>query len=117
MGIFSIISLFANVALVALQSAGVTTPALNTLIASLLASVGPLIGGLASGQGKTQDLMTILGTMSSVLGVLKTQTGLPPAILAQLDTLSQAIQAAAGAYVTSKSGVNLSILTPIEPIA
>lgn len=116
MGIFSIISLFANVAIVALQSAGVTTPAISTLISSLLASVAPLITGLATGQSKTQDLMTVLGTMSAVLGTLKAQTGLDPKILDQIDVLSQAVQAAAGAYITSKQGIDLSILTPIEAI-
>lgn len=117
MGIVGIVGIFAQVALVALQTAGVLTPGTTTLITSLMGSVSPLITSLLSGQSKTQDLMAVLGTLSAVLATLKAQTNLDPKILTQIQTLDEGLQAAAAAFIASKAGVDLTVLTPIEPIA
>ena len=111
-----LVTLIVNVALTALQAAGVTTPSITGLITSLESTVTPLIANLTAGNSKTSDVLAVLGALSGVITTLKNQTGISPALLTQLNDLDQAVTAALAAYVTAGKGIDLSVLTPIPNI-
>jgi basic membrane lipoprotein Med (substrate-binding protein (PBP1-ABC) superfamily) len=90
-------------------------------VTSLIQALGPVISNaiksIQSGQGKLDDVVTALGALSGVIAVLKQQTGLDPEVLAQVDAYDQAVKAGIAGYLDSKSGVDLSKLGPVAPIA
>jgi hypothetical protein len=112
-----LISLVVNVALAALQAAGVTSPAITGLITSLEGTVVPLISNLSSGASKTSDVLAVLGALSGVIATLKAQTGISPTILGQLNTLDLAVTAALAAYVQAGKGIDTSTLTQLPTVA
>lgn len=116
MGIVSLVTLIVNVVLTALQSSGVTNSSTTALVTGLENAVLPLLSGLNSGASVTSDVLAVLGALTGVLGTLKQNTGLDPAILAQIDTLNASVQAALVAYVQAGKGVDLSVLTPIPAV-
>jgi hypothetical protein len=112
-----LILLVVNAALAGLTSSG----QVPSLVTSLVGALGPVIGNaiksIQSGQGKLEDVVTALGALSGVIAVLKQQTGLNPEVLAQIDAYDQAVKAGIAGYLDSKSGVDLSKLGPVAPIA
>jgi hypothetical protein len=110
------ISLLVNVVMAALQSAGVTSPAITSLVTSLESTVVPLIANLTAGNSKTSDVLAVLGALSGVIATLKAQTGLNPTVLTQLNTLDEAVTAALAAFVQAGKGLDLTVLTPIAPV-
>ncbi len=108
-----IITLIVNVALAALQSAGIVTPAITSLTTSLESTILPLVTNLSAGNSSTSDVLAVLGALSGVIATLKAQTGLNPTLLSQLNTLDTAVTAALAAYVQGGKGIDLSVLTPI----
>ncbi|MEO7027806.1 MAG: hypothetical protein ABI147_00190 [Acidobacteriaceae bacterium] len=117
LALLPLITLIVNVSMTALQAAGITNASTSGLITSLESTVLPLISNLSSGQSKTADVLAVLGGLSGVIATLKTQTGLDPAILAQVKTLDEAVQAGLAAYVQAGKGVDLSVLVPIAAVA
>lgn len=111
------ITLLVNVVLAALQSAGVTSPVITSLITSLESTVVPLVTNLKSGTSSTSDVLAVLGALSGVITTLKAQTGIAPTLLAQLNVLDESVSAALAAYVTAGKQIDLSVLTPIAPVA
>lgn len=111
------IQLLTNVVLVALQAAGVTSPAITALINSLEGTVVPLIANLSSGNSTSSDTLAVLGALSGVLATLQKQTGIAPTVLAQINALDQAVEAAIVAFLQAEKGVDLTVLTPIAPVA
>jgi hypothetical protein len=117
LALLPLITLIINVAMAALQAAGISNASTSGLITSLESTVLPLIANLSNGQSKTADVLAVLGALSGVIATLKAQTGLAPAILAQINTLDEAVQSGLAAYVQAGNGIDLSILTPIAVIA
>jgi len=116
MGI-DIVLLVINAALGALTSSGKVPSVVEQLVSSLGPVIEKAIQGIQSGSGKLEDVVTALGSLSGVIGVLKSQTGLDPAILAQVNVYDQAIQQGTAGYLDSKSGIDLSKLGTVAPIA
>lgn len=116
MGI-DLILLVINAALGSLSASGKIPSTITQLVASLGPIVGNAITAIQSGNGKLADVVTALGSLSGILAVLKAQTGLDPAVLTQINVYDQAVQAGIAAYIDSKSGVDLSKLGPVAPIA
>lgn len=112
-----LISLIANVALTALQAAGVTSPSITALITSLESTVLPLIQNLTTGNSTTSDVLAVLGALSGVIATLKAQTGVSATVLSQLNTLDLAVTAALAAYVTAEKGIDLTTLTPLPQVS
>lgn len=117
LGALPIILTLANIALSSFQQAGVLSPTNNSLITSLEAVLGPAITTIASGQSKLADVVTALGTLSGVITVIKKQTGLAPDVLDKINAIDTAVQAGIASYLDAKAGVDLSKLTPVDPIA
>lgn len=116
MAIFGIVVSLLNIAVTAL-SGGAIPSNIATLITSLDSVVLPAIQNIASGQGKLQDVITALGTLTGVIGVLKQQTNLDPKVAAQINALDVAVQAGINAYLQAQVGVDLTKLGPVQPIA
>src|ERR1700743_1002091 len=114
---FQLIMLIANLGLAAAQNAGALSAGTVSLINTLESIVMPAIQRIVDGQGKLQDIVTALGHLHGVLTVLEQDTSLPPDELARVKALSTAAQAGITAYLDSKSGIDLSKLSPIAPIA
>lgn len=112
-----LILLIADLGLAAAQNQGALSAGTVNLINTLTAIVLPAIQKIVGGQGKLQDVVTALGTLNGVLTVLESDTSLPPDELARIKALSAAAQAGITEYLDSKSGVDLTKLTPIDPIA
>jgi hypothetical protein len=117
LALLPLITLIVNVAMAALQAAGITNASTSGLVTSLEATVLPLIANLASGQSKTADVLAVLGALSGVIATIQAQTGLDPAVLAQVKTLDAAVQSGLSAYVQAGKGIDLSVLTPIAAVA
>jgi hypothetical protein len=112
-----LITMLVNVAMVALQAAGVTTPGVSGLVTSLEGTVLPLFANLSAGKSKTSDVLAVLGALSGVITTLKQQTGLDPKLLTQLNALDTDVQAALAAYVQAGKGIDLTTLGQIAPVA
>src|SRR5271170_390679 len=116
MSILTIVVSLLNLALSAL-SGGVIPANIASLITSLDTIVLPALQSIASGQGKLQDVITALGTLTGVIGVLKQQTNLSPEVAAQVAALDTAVQAGITQYLQAQTGVDLTKLGPVAPIA
>jgi hypothetical protein len=116
LALLPLITLIINVSMAALQAAGITNASTSGLITSLEATVLPLIANLASGQSKTADVLAVLGALSGVIATIQAQAGLDPAVLAQVKTLDEAVQAGLAAYVQAGKGVDLTVLTLLAPV-
>ncbi|CAN5951061.1 unnamed protein product [Sphagnum jensenii] len=117
MGIVNIIALLLPVLTTVLQNQGVIGSSTSNLITSLLSTITPLISNLQNGTSKVQDTLAVLGALTGVIASLKANTSLPAATLAEINQLDLDVQAALTAYVQSGKGVDLSVLTPIAPVA
>lgn len=117
LSILPFIQLLSNVILVALQAAGVTSPSITALINSLEGTIIPLITNLSTGTSSTSDTLAVLGALSGVLATLQKQTGIAPELLSQINALDQAVEAAIVAFLQAQKGIDLTVLTPIAPIA
>jgi len=106
-----------NAGLAAVTITGLVPAPIAGLITSLEPVVVGAIGSIQSGQGKVADVVTALGALSSVIAILKTQTNLDPKILDAIAVWDTAVQAGVAGFLDSKSGVDLSKLDPIAPIA
>src|SRR5271170_7484177 len=95
MGFLQILGLFGNVALSAVGAAGLISPATSTLITQLLTGATTLVGSLASGNTKLQDVLAALAALSSVVAALKADPAIAadPAKLTLLTNLDGEISA------------------------
>lgn len=116
MGI-ELILLVVNAALAGLTGSGQVPATVTNLVAALGPIIANAIKNIQSGQGKLDDVVTALGALSGVIAVLKAQTNLDPAILSQVDAYDQAVKAGISGYLDSKSGVDLTKLGAVAPIA
>ncbi len=116
MGITALVTLIINVVLTLLQAENITSPAITSLVNGLEGAVLPLLTNINSGTTVTSDVLAALGALSGVLGVLKLNTTLDPAVLAQVNALDASVQAALVAYVQGGKGIDLTVLTPIPPV-
>ena len=106
-----------NAALGSLASSG----KIPQLAASLVGQLGPIITNaitaIKGGTGKVADVATALGALSGTIQILKAQTNLDPTVLTEIAVYDEAIQAGIASYLDAKSGVDLTKLGPIAPIA
>lgn len=116
MGILAIIELVASLGTTIAQNAGVIGPNTTNLILALLGPLGNLIAGLKSGTSATDETAAVLGSLMGVLTVLQANTGLSPAVLAEVKQMLADVQAGLAAYVQSGKGIDLSTLAPIAPV-
>ena len=106
-----------NAGLSAVTVAGLIPAPITALITALEPVVTNAITNLSSGNGKVADVVTALGTLSGVIAVLKQQTNLDPKILNLINVWDTAVQAGIAGYLDSKSGVDLTKLGTVDPIA
>lgn len=106
-----------NAALGALSGSGKIPPIVINLVSALGPIITKAITAIQGGQGAVADVVTALGSLSGILAVLKAETGLDPAVINQINVYDQAVQAGIAAYLDSKSGVDLTKLSPLSPIA
>jgi hypothetical protein len=109
----TIISLLIQYLPLILQSAGVISPAIETLIQQLGAALPGLIASLVAGKGPTQDVLTILQAFQTELATLRTNTALSPVVLAMADELDRGITAALNAYVAAEKTTDPTTLTEL----
>jgi len=112
-----LILLVVTTALSSLSASGKIPATIATLVSSLAPIIGNAIKAIQGGQGKVQDAVTALGALSGVIAVLKSQTNLPADVLAELDVYNTAVQAGITGYLDSKTGIDLSKLGTVDPIA
>lgn len=113
MGIVTIVSVLLQVVMSSLQAAGVTTPSITALITGIETAILPLFTNLGKGTSNLSDVLASLAALSGVISTLKATTGISPALLAQLNTLDTAVEAAISAYLTSQKGYDPTLLAPI----
>lgn len=116
MGI-DLILLVVNAALAGLTGSGQVPAVVTSLVAALGPVIGNAIKAIQSGQGKLEDVVTGLGALSGIIAVLKQQTNLSPELLDQINAYDAAVKAGISGYLDSKSGIDLTKLGPIAPIA
>jgi hypothetical protein len=111
-----LIGLFANIALTAVGASGVISPSTTKLITDLIGGVTPLIGSLAAGNTKLQDVLAVLAGLSSIIAALKKDTSLPADKLALLASLDDEVDAAIAAYLSAGKGYDPANYTPIAEV-
>jgi hypothetical protein len=111
-----LIAMIVNVALTALQTSGIVSPSITSLISSLEGTVLPMVQNLSAGTSTTSDVLAVLGGLSGVIATLKAQTGINPEVLTQLNTLDAAVTAALAAYVQAGKGIDLTVLDQLAPV-
>lgn len=116
MGILAIIELIASLGTTIAQNAGVIGPSTTNLILALLGPLGSLFTSVKAGGKGTDETAAVLASLMGVLIVLQSNTNLSPAILAEVKGMIADVQVALAAYVQSGKGIDLSTLTPIEPV-
>lgn len=118
MGFLQILGIFGNVAVQVAASLAGLTPATTTLIDKLLTGATTLVGSLAQGNTKLQDVLAALAALSSVIAALKAD----PAIaansdkLALLTNLDGEISAAINAYIIAGKGYDPANYAPVTPV-
>jgi hypothetical protein len=116
LALLPLFELAANTTLTVLSASGVT-PANSAVLASGVESaINPLISKLQSGAAVTTDVMAGYGAMIGVLNSLKQNTGLDADTLAKINTYLVAAQDATTGFLTASKGLDLSKLTPVEPV-
>jgi hypothetical protein len=111
--VLSVIALIIQLLPGILAGAGVISPSMSALVTQLGAAIPGLIASLASGQPATSDVATILQGIQTELTVLKANTTLNPAALADAATLDAALTAALAAYQAGAATDDPSTLTPL----
>jgi len=111
-----LISLIANVLMQSLGAAGVVSPATSTLVTGLAGGVLGLLGNLAPGQTKVQDVLAVLAGLSSILATLKADTSLPADKLTLINNLDGEVQAAIKGYITAGHGFDASLYSPVATV-
>lgn len=112
-----IISLIANVLMTSLGAAGVVSPSVSKLVTDLSGGLLGLLGGLAPGQTKSQDVIAALGASMAILTTLKSDTTLPADKLTLIDNLIGEVQSAIIAYTVAGKGFDPANYSQIAPIA
>lgn len=111
--IIALIELAANVTLSVIPA----TSAFAPLAAALEAGINPLIASIQAGSTKTTDILAGYGALIALIGTLKAQTDLAPAVLAKLDEYATAAQnGTVAALASSTKGYDPTQLTPVPPI-
>ena len=111
------ILLVLNTALGALAATGTVPAVVATLVAALSPIIADAISRIQSGQGKVSDVVTALGAMNAIIEAVRKQTNVDPKVLEAVEVYSTAVQMGMNEYLDSKSGVDLTKLTPVAPIA
>lgn len=109
---FPAIELAGNVALLATGIGAGIEP----LVASLEASVNPLLQAIGTKPSASSEVMTVYGTIIGVLTTLQAVPGLPAATLTQISGYMTAAQAGTAGYLQAQSGFNPANYTPVTPI-
>lgn len=112
-----LIELAANTTLTVLSAQGITPANTGTLASALETSINPLISAIGKKSATTTDVMAGYGAMIGVLNALKQNTALEPAVLAKVTEYLAAAQDGTSAFLLASKGLDLSKLTPVEPIA
>jgi hypothetical protein len=110
----TIVTLLIQFLPIILQSAGVITPSMQTLIQQLGAALPGLITSLSQGKGATADIMAVLEAAQAEIGALiANNPGLPAATLQTAAELDKAITASLAAYTEAGKVTDPSTLTPL----
>ncbi len=112
----SLAELGGNVALTALGANGVI-PSNSAVIASgVEAAINPLLAAIQGKATAATDIQAGYGALIGGLSILKTQTGIDPALLAKIDEYLSAAQAGLAAYMTEQAGFNASLFVVNAPL-
>jgi hypothetical protein len=111
--ILSLVSILAGVLKQNPQIPGQVGQVVGDVAASLAAIFASLMG---SNQTVTLNPLTIISAIGGVIVALKTDPNLPADVLAKLDSLDRALQAAIIADKLAQTQVDYTQLRPITPI-
>lgn len=116
----SLAELGGNVALTALGAAGVVPASASAIASGVEAAVNPLLSAIQGKASTATDIQAGYGALIGALTILKSQTGLDPALLSKIEEYLLAAQAGLTAYMTEQAGFNAALfevnapLTPAE---
>lgn len=118
MGFLQILGIFGNVAVQVAASLAGLSPATTNLVTQLLTGSTTLVGALAGGQTKLQDVLAALAALSSVVSALKADPAIKtnPDKLNLLTNLDREIAAAINGYIIAGRGYDPANYSPVTPV-
>jgi hypothetical protein len=115
--LLTILSILGTLIPTILTNRGIIGASTDTLISSLMGPITTLIANLKAGTSKAQDGLAALGAMQGVVAALQANTGLPAALLSELQDIDKDITAGLVSYVTAEAGLDLSVFKPIAEVS
>lgn len=113
----SLAELGGNVALTALGAAGVVPASASAIASGVEAAVNPLLSAIQGKASTATDIQAGYGALIGALTILKSQTGLDPALLSKIEEYLLAAQAGLTAYMTEQAGFNADLFEVNAPLA
>lgn len=111
--ISTVIMLIINLLPQILESSGVISAPIESLIVRLGAALPGLITSLAQGKGTTDTVMTVLAGIKTEIGVLRDSGKLAPDKVAIADSLEAALANALEGYTFAQTTTDPSTLTDL----
>jgi hypothetical protein len=112
----SLAELGGNVALTVLGGDGIVPAGSAAIASGIEAAVNPLINSIQGKASTATDIQAGYGALIGGLSILKSQTGIDPALLAKIDEYLLAAQAGLTAYMTEQAGFNLGLFVVNAPL-
>lgn len=112
----SLAELGGNVALTALGTSGVIPANSAVIAAGVEAAINPLLNAIDGHAPVASDIQAGYGALIGGLSILKSQTGIDPALLAKINEYLLAAQAGLAAYMTEQAGFNASLFVVNDPL-
>lgn len=116
----SLAELGGNIALTTLGASGVIPSSSAAIASGIEAAINPLLLAIQGKASTATDIQAGYGALIGGLTILKSQTGIDPALLTKIDEYMLAAQAGLTAYMTAQAGFNANLFTvnaPLTPAA
>lgn len=110
-------SLIANVLMTSLGAAGVLSAPISKLITDLAGGVFGMLGSIAPGNTKIENVLAVLAGCMAILNTVKSDTSLAPEKLTLVNNMIGEVNAAITGYVIAGRGFDPTAYAPITPIA
>lgn len=112
-----ILSTLGTLVPIVLQNTGVIG-ANGAQLASTLSNLGiSLFTSIKAGGSDVQDGLAALATLSGVLAVLKSNTGISADVLTQIDNLDKDVTAGLKGYALAGEGLDLTLYGPLPLVS
>ncbi len=116
MGILQLIEYALSLTGTILVNKGVIGQNTDNLVTGLLTPLNELIAAFKTKQAGTSPYLAVLAAMIGAIAVLKTTTGLPQAVLDDIDAIAKDAQAALAGWATAGKGLDLTLYSPIAEV-